>query len=234
MVPRPVSRPRTDVPADVGPRELGLSRAELDDFLVLLGQLFGPAAEDDHPEHVVRGDRVLFDGIHDPAVVHDADPVGEVEHVVDVVADQEDPDALVLELSDEAADLGRLGRAERCGRFVHDQDPGVEVDRTGDRHGLALAAGQGLDRLGEVLEVRVEPTHDLARLGLHAGVIEGPHPRRQLSAEEQVAGRVDVVGQRERLIDGLDVVGLRIARVADGHGLLVDQDLAAVGRVSAG
>ena len=42
---------------------------------------------------------------------HDADAVGEVEHVVDVVADEEDADALCLELLDQLADLGRLGRA---------------------------------------------------------------------------------------------------------------------------
>ena len=89
---------------------------------------------------------VLVDRVDDPAVVHDADPVGQVVDVVDVVADQEDPDPLVLELADEVPDLGGLGRAERRGRLVHDQDLGVEVDRPGDRHRLALAAGQRLDR----------------------------------------------------------------------------------------
>ena len=92
----------------------------------------------------------LVDRADEPAVVHDADPVGQVEDVVDVVADQEDPDALVLQLADEVADLGGLGRAEGGGRLVHDQDPCVEVDGAGDRHRLALAAGQGLDRLREV------------------------------------------------------------------------------------
>ena len=89
---------------------------------------------------------------HDPAVVHDADPVGQVEHVVDVVADQEDADALVLELPDEVPDLGRLGRAERGGRLVHDEDPGVEVDGPGDRHRLALAAGERLTGVLKLLK----------------------------------------------------------------------------------
>ena len=86
------------------------------------------------------------------ALEHDADPVRQVEHVVDVVADQEDADALGLQLADELADLRGLGRPERRGRLVHDQDPGVEVDRAGDRHRLALAAGQRLDRDLEVPE----------------------------------------------------------------------------------
>ena len=80
--------------------------------------------------------------VDDAPVVHHADPVRQVEDVVDVVADQEDADAIALELADQVPDLGRFGRTERCRRLVHDQDPGVEVDRPRDGHGLALAAGQ--------------------------------------------------------------------------------------------
>ena len=42
-------------------------------------------------------------------------------------------------------------------------------------------------------------------------------PRRvgQLAPEEHVGGRVDVVGEGERLVDRLDPVRLRIARVGD-------------------
>ena len=93
-------------------------------------------------EHVVGRDLGAFDGAHDPAVVHDADPVRQVEDVVDVVADQEDADALALQLADQVPDLRRLGRPERRGRLVHDQDPGVEVDGTCDGDGLALPAGE--------------------------------------------------------------------------------------------
>ena len=72
------------------------------------------------------------------------DPVGEVEDVVDVVADEEDADALGLELLDQLADLGGLGRPERGGRLVHDQDARVEMDRARDRDRLALAARERL------------------------------------------------------------------------------------------
>ena len=82
-----------------------------------------------------------------------ADPVGEIEHVVDVVADQEDADAFGLELLDQLADLRGFLRPERRRRLVHDQDAGVEMDRARDRHRLALAAGQRLHRLLEAAEV---------------------------------------------------------------------------------
>ena len=54
-----------------------------------------------------------------------------------------------------------------------------------------------------------------------------------LPAEEDVGRRVDVVGQGQRLVDGLDVVGLGVARVADARRLAVDEDLAAVGGMGA-
>ena len=108
----------------------------------------------------------------DLAVLHHRDPVGEVEHVMDVVADEENADALRLELLDELADLRRLGRPERRGRLVHDQDAGVEMDRARDRDRLALAAGERGHRLLEAAEVGIEPPHHLARLRLHRGVVE--------------------------------------------------------------
>ena len=162
---------------------------------------------------------------HDPAVVHDADPVGQVEDVVDVVADQEDADALVLQLADEVADLGGLRRAEGRGRLVHDHDPGVEVDGPRDRDGLALTSGQVPDRRREVGEVRVQAAHHLAGGVLHRPIVHGPPPRHHLAPEEHVGGRVDVVGQRQRLVDAFDVQGLGVARVGDRDRLAVDQDL---------
>ena len=142
---------------------------------------------------------VLVDRVHDPAVVHDADPVGQVEDVVDVVADEEDADALGLELPDEVAHLGGLGRAERGRGLVHDQDPGVEVDRAGDGDGLALAAGQRLHRLREAREVGVEPAHDLARLGLHASSrracpsrVVSSRPRNMLPGASMLSARASV------------------------------------------
>ena len=133
-------------------RTLGRRRSVAQGGQVLLRDLVGQLAHDDHREDLVLGHLVLVHGADELALEHDADPVGQVEHVVDVVADQEDPDALGLELGDEVADLGGLGRPERRGRLVHDQDPGVEVDGPRDRDRLALAARQRLDRHLEVPE----------------------------------------------------------------------------------
>jgi hypothetical protein len=61
-------------------------------------------------------------------VEHHTDAVRQVEDVVDVVADEEDPDPLALQLLDQRPYLGRLDGTKRGRRLVDDQDPRVEVD----------------------------------------------------------------------------------------------------------
>jgi hypothetical protein len=85
--------------------------------------LFGFLAEDDHAEDVVLGHVVDVHGADELAVLHHARPVAHLHHLVDVVVDQEDAEALALQLLDQLGDHLRLLRAERRGRLVHDQDP---------------------------------------------------------------------------------------------------------------
>src|SRR5690606_22500861 len=70
-------------------------------FQLALGDLTRHLADDDHGEDFVHRDVVLVDGPHQPALQHDADPVRQVEDVVDVVGDEDDPDSLRLEGTDQ-------------------------------------------------------------------------------------------------------------------------------------
>jgi hypothetical protein len=83
----------------------------------------------------------------------------------------------------------------------------------------------------EVLEARVQPPHDLPGLGLHGGVVERADARHELASEEHVRRGVDVVGEGQGLVDGLDPERLGIARVRDRDLVTVDDDLAAVRRM---
>ena len=82
-------------------------------------------------------------------VLHDADAIGKIEHVVDVVADQENTNAVGLELLDEIANLGGLLRTEGRRGFVHDQDAGIEQNGAGDSDRLALPTREGSDQLAD-------------------------------------------------------------------------------------
>ena len=151
-----------------------------------------------------------------------------------VVADQEDADALALELEDQLGDLPGLGGAQRRRGLVHDQHAGIEIDRPRNRDRLALAAGKRFHRLLEAAEMRVEPAHHLAGLGLHGRIVERAPGRQQFAPEEDVGGGIDIVGERERLVDRLDAIALGIARASDRDRLAIDPDLAGIGPVSAG
>jgi len=63
-------------------------------FDIVFGHLARVLAHDDHGEDLIFGDIVLVHDSNDLAGMHHRNAVCEVEHVVDVVADQEDPYAL--------------------------------------------------------------------------------------------------------------------------------------------
>jgi len=58
--------------------------------------------------------------------------------------------------------------------------------------------------------------HDLARRRFHRHVVQRAKARAKLATEVEICGGVDIVGKRQRLIDGLDAKRLRLARVVDG------------------
>ena len=166
----------------------------------------------------------------DAAVLHHRQPVGEVEHVVDVVADQEDADALVRQFADQRADLARLLGAEGRGRLVHDQDAGVEVDRAA----RSRPPGAGRRR-ARLTTLRSEGRRSFIRPSIRRAACSiassSRKPKRPvaLATEEQVGDGVEIFGQRKVLVDRLDAEGLGVARRSDLRPAAVDADLAAVG-----
>lgn len=86
----------------------------------------------------------------------------------------------------------------------------VEVHGAGDGDRLSLAAGQRLHRRLQVLEARVEALHHLLRGRVHRLIVERPGLGAQL-AEEHVGCSIDVVGQRELLVDDLYAVVAGVA-----------------------
>jgi hypothetical protein len=56
-----------------------------------LRDLTGQRADDDHGEDFVGRDLRLVDDADELPVEHHADPVGQVEDIMDVVADDQDP-----------------------------------------------------------------------------------------------------------------------------------------------
>ena len=169
-----------------------------------------------------------------PAEVQHRDAVGDLEDVVEVVADEHDRQALVREPAHELEHLLGLRDAERRGRLVEDDDLGVPQHRPGDRHGLALTAGQARDLLADRLHRPHRQSREgLLRAPLHRRLVEAS-ALGDLAAEEQVVDDVEVVAEREVLVDDLDAEGVGLLRVGDRHRAAVEDVVAGVEPVDAG
>ena len=119
---------------------------------------------------------------------------------------------LPLHVEDQLQHLARFLDAERRRRLVHDDDPAAEGGGAHHGHALALAAGERLDRLVDVLDGHQAERVELLRAPPSASSAgravrnQSPEEARlaPLAAEEQVVGDRERRRQREVLVDGLD------------------------------
>ncbi len=85
-------------------------------------------------------------------------------------------------LADEVLHLAALGNAQRGGRLVHDHEARIPVERAGDRHRLALPAGQPLDGAIGIADVDLEAREIAGRRVAHRALVEDAHAGQQDAA----------------------------------------------------
>ena len=135
--------------------------------------------------------------------------------VVDVVGDEDHPDAALACLGDIAQHDRCLMHAERRGRLIEDQHAGAVIDRAGDRHALPLAARQRADGLvriahGDADARELLETISSARRMSMRRVMKRPILR--LAAEEEVPRDRHERDHRQILENGRDALVERLAR----------------------
>ena len=162
------------------------------------------AAAGDQLDHLVgRHIGTSYLGHHRAEVEH-GDVVGHLEDVVEVVADQDHAEPVVGQPPHQPQHLLGLGDAQGGRGLVEDDELGVPQHRAGDRDGLPLAAGQRRDGLPHRLQrAHREAVEGLAGAGLH-GVLVERRDAAHLAAQEHVVDHVEVVAEREVLVDDLD------------------------------
>ena len=132
---------------------------------------------------------------------------------------------LLGEPVDELEHLLGLRDAERGGRLVEDDEPRVPHHGARDRDRLALAAGERRDRLAD----RPDRRHPRAtcsvsaRLRLHRRLLQPLEAVVRLAAEVHVLDDVEVVAEREILVDDLDPELRRVLRAVDRDRLAVEE-----------
>ena len=150
------------------------------------------------------------------AAAQHRDAVRDAQHLVELVADEHDGDALGAQVAQRAEQLVDLLRHEHGGRLVEDQHPRAAVQHLEDLDALPVADAEVLDdRVGvDAQAVLVGQLAD-ARGGPSADV-EPAEPRR-LRAEHDVLQDGQVVGQHEVLVDHADAGGDRVGRAPEAH-----------------
>ena len=144
-------------------------------------------------------------GDHGAEVEH-VDVVRHLEHVREVVADDDDADTSVGKAPHKRQHLFGLRDAERGRRLVEDDHLRLLQHGASDRHGLALAAGQRGDLLAHRLHgPDRQPLQRCPGMLLHLRLVE--HALVNLfPPQEHVLDDVEVLAQREVLVDDLDAV----------------------------
>ena len=100
-------------------------------------------------------------GLHDQALAHHGDPVGQVRHHAHVVGDQDDGAVqLVAQVAHQVQDFGLHRDVQGRGGLVGDQQFRVAGQRLRDHGALPLAAGE-LVRVGLEGLLRVRQLHQL-------------------------------------------------------------------------
>ena len=151
------------------------------------------------------------------AEAEDEDAVGDREDVDQVVADHDDAEVALAQAPDQLQHLFGLRHAERRGRLVQQHDLRLAQQRAGDRDLLALAAGERPDLAAQAGDRHREVGEQVGGLVLHLHLVElardlASARRDLLAAEEEVGDDVEVVAEREVLVDGRDPQFGRVLR----------------------
>ena len=163
------------------------------------------------------------------ALAEDGDAVGDVQHLVELVGDDDDGAALVAHLAKDGEEAVDLLRGKHGGGLVQHQRARAAVKHLEDLHGLLLADGEGVD-LARGVDVQAKAVAQIADLAgelLAAGVVAR-------GAQHDVVLHGKHVHELEVLMDHADAQGDGVVRGADMHFLAVHADMPRVRPVDAG
>ena len=176
---------------------------------------------------VRRARRRLAD---DLAEADDGDAVGDLADLAQLVGDEHDRGAGLLELAHDAHQLVGLLRGEHRGRLVEDEHPRVARERLDDLDALLDADGEILhQRIG--VDVEAEARGDLADALAGGLQIQDAAGLGRLVAEHDVLGDGEDRDEHEVLMDHADAGAHRVAGTLEVLHDVVEQDDAVVGSV---
>ena len=87
---------------------------------------------------------------HSPPVAHDRHLIADLVQLVQLMADEDDGNAIRLQLPDDVEKNGNLPLVQGGSRLVHDHQAGRKADRAGNRHHLLSGGTEIAERPADV------------------------------------------------------------------------------------
>ena len=150
-------------------------------------------------------------GRHQVTVAEDHGVVRDLDRLLQVVGDVDDGHSVGGQVPDHLEQHLDLAGAQRRGRLVHDQDPGVGGQGASDLDDLLLSDPQVLDKRARSDRL-LQPLHQLPGDLALGGVVDGAGSLPQLPTEEDVVAHTQVRRQVELLVDDRDTEIHRLVR----------------------
>src|SRR6218665_2789533 len=196
----------------------------------MVGQICASAGMADHRLRQLARRRGLCRPLGDqPALAQHGHAVRDAQHFGELVADEDDGQALRHHLRQRVEQRLAFLRREHGRGLVQDQDARAPVQRLEDLDPLALAHRQAAHaRIGLHRQAKL-PRHG-QQLGAPPAAARERLPQR-LAAQHQVVQHRQVVGQRAVLVHHADACRQRRARLARWQAPAKDLDMACVGPV---
>ncbi|MDF2666711.1 MAG: hypothetical protein K0R81_2561 [Microbacterium sp.] len=184
------------------------------------------------PRQLGRGRLGGHRGADHPTRADHRDVVGEGEHLVELVRDEDDRRAGAREVAHRREEGVCLGGDQHRRRLVEDDDARVAIQHLEDldtlTHPDAEIRGLRIDRNREA-----RPLGELAHLAAGTGCVD-EHRRAGLVGEDDVLPHPEGGSEQEVLVDDADPGGLRVARRAERHRTVVDLDRPLIGALLPG
>src|SRR6185437_47570 len=202
----------------------GLEQHFADRHLLLVIDLLDRAV--DHQGHQLVLVGVLdVPGADQGAVAQYRDAIGELEHLLEAVADVNDGDALVAQPPDQRKKLRRF-LARQIGRgLVEDQEPGPAQGGAGGGDELLLPDGEAAE-LGARRQVEPHVVEQALRLAPHLALVQEP-VFQALIAQKDIGRDRQVAAEHDLLMHGVDAVIDRFLRRVEADRSAVPEDFAA-------
>ena len=155
-------------------------------------------------------------------------PVGDIQHLMELVGDDDEGLTVRLHVPHDLEQLVRLLRRQDGGRLVQDQNIRAPEQYLDDLHSLLLGNGHIVDLLVGV-DVKAVLIADLLDFLAGLGQVQ-----LALKTQNDVLRGGEHIHQLEMLMDHADAIVECVLGGGDGHRLAVNIDLSLIGEVDAG